>query len=99
MQPTLQNVTIQQQPQQHQQQLQHHQQQQEKRIFVARAGTERFTIITLRGDNWSDFLEDIRQSLGLPKGSHLQLTLVEMDADVSSPNQLQSNDKVLVHIL
>ena len=89
----LQNIAIQQQPQQ---QLQ---QQLEKRIFVARAGTERFIILLLRGNNWDDFLEEIRQGLGIRKGSHLRLTLAELDAEVSATNQLLSNDKVLVHTI
>ena len=74
----------------------------DKRIFVARAGTERFVIVRLSGNNddsWNNFLKDIRKSLGLPRGSHLRLTLANLGAEVLAPSELQSNDKVLVHIL
>jgi len=70
-----------------------------KRIFVAEAGSSSFVIVQLQGDSensWMAFLEEIRQSLDLPMGSNLKLSLAEINASVTSPSQLQSNDRIFV---
>ena len=86
-----------------QQQQQHHHQQQsqetEKRIFVSQPGSESFFIASLKGEseeNWEFFRQDICQALSLPKSSKLQITLAGVNANITSPKELQSNDKIIV---
>ena len=60
---------------------------------------ESFKIVQLRGisgDDWQSFQDEIRQTLGLPKNSRLMMALAEVNAEITSPDQLQSNDKIVV---
>jgi hypothetical protein len=69
------------------------------RIFVGQIGTNSFTIVQLRGDSgdqWQSFQDEIRQTLGLPKNSILRIALAEVNAEITSAQQLQSNDKIVV---
>lgn len=56
-----------------------------------------FTIVQLKGnsdDDWNSFLEEICHNFGIEKG--LQITLDGVNARVTSPKQLQANDKIIV---
>jgi hypothetical protein len=58
-----------------------------------------FTIVQLRGDSgddWQSFQDEIRQTLGFPKSSQIKMFLAEVNAEITSPRQLQSNDKIVV---
>ena len=65
------------------------------------AGTQQFNIVNLNcSDNfgWYNFLRDIRATLELPESCALRLTLAGLDAEVSAPDQLQNDDRVLVYV-
>jgi len=69
------------------------------RIFVQHTGMESFVIVPLRGDSgdhWQSFQAEIRQTLRLPKSSRLRMALAEVNAEITSAEQLQSNDKIVV---
>jgi hypothetical protein len=69
------------------------------RIFVQHTGMESFVIVPLRGDSrdhWQSFQDEIRQTLRLPKSSRLRMALAEVNAEITSAEQLQSNDKIVV---
>jgi len=69
------------------------------RIFVYQTGMDSFTIVQLRGDSgdhWQSFQDEICQTLGFPKSSRLKMFLAEVNAEITSPRQLQSNDKIVV---
>jgi hypothetical protein len=72
------------------------------RIFVHPVGMDLVTIVNLRGDSindWQSFQDEIRQTLGFSMNSTLKIFLSEVNAEITSPTQLQSNDKIIVQCL
>ncbi len=72
------------------------------RIFVYPYGMDLVTIVNLRGDSindWQSFQDEIRQTLGFSMNSTLKIFLSEVNAEITSPTQLQSNDKIIVQCL
>ena len=87
-----------------QQPLQQQQQQQlsQKRIFVSKEGLESVSIVQLFGDSqehWATFLAEIGHNLDIPEYCRISITLAEVNANITSPRQLQSNDKIVVRIV
>ena len=87
-----------------QQPLQQQQQQQlsQKRIFVSKEGSESVSIVQLFGDSqehWATFLAEIGHNLDIPEYCGISITLAEVNANSTSPSQLQSNDKIVVRIV
>ena len=73
-----------------------------KRIFVSQNGSPPFSIVVLRGESykhWQVFLQEACQAFQLPRDSKVRIQLAEVDAEVTSPTQLQANDKVILQLL
>ncbi len=72
------------------------------RIFVYPVGMDLVTIVNLGGDSindWQSFQDEIQQILGFSTCSTLKIFLSEVNAEITSPTQLQSNDKIIVQCL